>query len=177
MSEKVTPLKYSADSIRAALIALKGAERGPATFEAVAPVFSALIASGGSKAELQASSAQAQVFRELHSEALKTPTAKAFRATSAQALQDFKANGRAVDQASHDARLLALSAGWCSFFKDAKPRVKPEGETPKQVIARLEAERAALIIERDQALAELAQLKAESGKAPAPAPAPAVALM
>ena len=39
-TNKVVALKYSPVSIRAALIALKGAEKGPATFEAVAPAFS-----------------------------------------------------------------------------------------------------------------------------------------
>lgn len=147
----VSPLRYTADSVRAALVALKGAEKGPATFEAVAPVFSALIASGGSKPELMATSATAQVFKELHAPTLKTPTAKAFRATCAEALKDFAATGRAKSQDGHDARLLALSAVWCAFFRDATPaQAKPEGyETPKQHIARLEAELGAMRAERD----------------------------
>lgn len=153
---KVNTLPYSPTAIRAALIAFKGAEKGPATFEAVAPVFSALIASGGSKAELQNTSATAQVFIELHSEALKTPTAKAFRACAAAALADFRAQGRAPDQDNHDARVVALSAIWCAHFKDAAPRAKAEGETPAQKVSRLQSELFAVTQERDALLAKLA---------------------
>lgn len=153
---KVIPLRYSADSVRAALIALKGSEKGPATFEAVAPVFSALIASGGSKAELSETSSTAQVFKELHAVTLKTSTAKAFRATCIEALKDFKSLGRAKSQDAHDTRLIGLSAIWCGFFKDAAPaKAKPEGyETPAKKIERLEAELCAMRIERN-AMAEL----------------------
>lgn len=177
----IVSLKYSAESIRAALISLKGKEKGPATWQAVAPVFSALIASGGSKAELSASTAQAQVFRELHASTITakgsekftvaTPTGKAFRAACITALADFQANGRAVDQAQHDARLLSLSGAWCAFFVDAAPKAKDDSrETDKQVIARLTAENAALKIERDA----LAQALA-TARTTAPAQAPETA--
>lgn len=149
---KIIALAYSHTAIRAALIAFKGAEKGPATFEAVAPVFSAMLVSGGSKAELAAASATATVFIELHSDKLKTPTAKAFRATCITALADFKASGRAADQEVHDARLVALSAVWCSFFRDATPKAKDaDFESPKATIARLQAELTTAIAERDAA--------------------------
>lgn len=154
VTPKVIALRYSPDSIRAALIALKGSAKGAATFEAVAPVFSALVVSGGSKPELMATSATAQVFKELHSEALKTPTAKAFRACAVHALVDFTKQGRAKDQDSHDTRMLELSGIWCAYFRDTVAKTKPEGyETPTAKIARLEAENATLRIERD-AMAE-----------------------
>ena len=161
-ADKVTSLKYSPAAVRAALIALKGAEKGPATFEAVAPAFSALIASGGNVVEFSPTSATAQVFKELHAESLKTPTAKAFKACAVQALADFKANKRAVSQDAHDARLLALSAVWCAFFKDVTAKAKPDGyESPTQKIARLEGELVSVKIERDAlATALKAALKA-----------------
>lgn len=157
---KIQTLPYSPTAIRAALINLKGAEKGPATFEAVAPVFSALVASGGSKAELQATTATALVFRELHAETLKTSTARAFRQCSALALADFAKSGRAGGQDDHDARMLALSAAWCAHFKDAAPKAKSEGETSAQKIARLTAENAALRIECDALGEALAKAKA-----------------
>ncbi len=166
---RIVALKYSADSVRAALVALKGAERGPATFEAVAPVFSALIASGGSKAELSATTATAQVFRELHAETLKTSTGRAWRAVCPLALADFKANGRAADQAAHDARMVALSGTWCTYFKDAAPKAKPEGPTLREQLAAAQSAVAALTIERDAYAAQLAQCQqalAEAQKVP-----------
>jgi hypothetical protein len=157
---KVVALAYTPNAVRAALIALRGAEKGPATFEAVAPAFSALIASGGNKVEFSATSATAQVFRELHADSLKTPTAKAFRATAAQALKDFADHKRATDQVDHDGRLAALAAGWCSFFKDAAPKViDATKETDKQAVARLTAENATLKIERDALQAALKALQ------------------
>jgi hypothetical protein len=158
---KVKALAYSPHAVRAALIALKGAEKGPATFEAVAPAFSAFIASGGNKVEFTAASARSLVFKELHADTLKTPTAKAFKECAAEALKDFAAAGRAQDQAGHDARLLALSAVWCSFFKDAIRKAKaPGAETSTQKVSRLEAENASLKIERDALSAALRALKA-----------------
>lgn len=157
---KVIPLAYSPTAIRAALIQFKGAEKGPATFEAVAPVFSAMLASGGSKAELSSTTATAQVFKELHAETLKTPTAKAFRQCCVNALTMFKATGRAKDQAAHDGALLELSAVWCTFFRDAVKTVS-EKEKPSATIARLTAELAAMRVERDAIASALTQSTAE----------------
>jgi hypothetical protein len=157
----VVSLKYSPLSIAAALLALKGAEVGPATFDAVAPVFSSMIASGGSKAELSALTATAEVFKRLHSDTLKSSRARAWRATCIHALQDFTANGRAKDQDDHDARMVELSGMWCGFFKDAVKKPKdPTAETPAQKIARLEAELASVLIERDSLRAALAKKEA-----------------
>jgi hypothetical protein len=157
-------LKFSADGIRAALLSLKGAEKGAETFNAVAPVFSSLIASGGTKAELTASTAKARVFQELFAStvnagkekfAVTTPTGKAFRAVAASALVDFAKNGRAPDQVSHDGRIASLRAQWLEFFPDAKPHVKDDTkESNAQVIARLKGELAAMTSERD-ALAKM----------------------
>jgi hypothetical protein len=168
---KITALKYSPTAIRAALIALKGAEKGPATFEAVAPVFSALVVSGGSKAELSATTATAQVFKELHAEkapgkpVLNTPTAKAFRAACTHALADFKVNGRASDQAAHDMRMSTVAALWCTFFRDATPKtVDATVETSKAKITRLEGELMTMRMERDAMAAALNAMREYAGQ-------------
>ncbi len=171
MQAKVKPIPYSPNAIRAALVNLKGAERGAATFEAVAPVFSATIANGGTKAELSATTATAQVFKELHAETLKTSTAKAFRAVCASALADFAKNGRADTQDNHDARMLSLSAQWCGFFRDAAPAKPKEGETLSAKCARLMAENAALMGENAALRAELTRIKAKPAKVKADQPA------
>lgn len=165
----VKALAYSPNAIEAALAPLRGSENGPLTFEAVAPAFSAYIASRGNKVELSATSATARVFQRLHASTtaatktgkesvkftLTTSVARAFRACCIKALKDY--TSRADSQESHDSALLALSAVWCSFFKDATaPKAKPEGyETPAQIIARLEADIAALKIERNALQAAL----------------------
>ena len=173
---KVKALAYSPNAIEAALAPLKGSENGPLTFEAVAPAFSAYIASRGNKVELSATSATARVFQRLLASTttvtktgkesikftLNTSIARAFRACCIKALKDYPA--RANSQEGHDSALLALSAVWCSFFMDAPaPKAKPEGyETPTQIVARLTAEIVGLKIERDALQAALQAVKVPS---------------
>ena len=146
---KVTPLAYTANSVEAALAPLSGSENGPLTFEAAAPVFSAYIASHGTKAELSALTAQTRIFQRLLAFTVSTTktgkstlkftlnsaVARAFRKCADKTLADGKV--RAASQDEHDARLLELAAIWCAFFKDVVPKVKDASKETRSEDTRL----------------------------------------
>jgi hypothetical protein len=146
------------------------AEKVERLFDAIAPIVSTWLATGGNKTDFQQSATVrhgALVSALWDALATGKGTARkignAWAALAAHVLT-IPGKSFAADQAGHDAAIEECAVLFMAFFPAPAVKEKdPTKETPAQQIARLSAENAALRIERDAMAAQLAHI----GKAPA----------
>lgn len=156
------------------------AEKVERFFDAMAPLFSTWLATGGNKTDFQATASArhgALVSALWAAHATGKGTAKrigaAWAALAARALS-MPGKGFSHDQTGHDAAIEALAVEFMAYFPAPTVRAKADDyETPTAKIARLEAELIALRLECDAlraaATGKPATVKALS-KATEPAP-------
>lgn len=138
-------------------------------FDAVAPILSTWLATGGNKTDFQQTGKHGALVSALWAaHATGKGTAKrigaAWAALAAHALT-IPGKAFAFDQSGHDSAILDAAAMWLAYFPAPAARVKDAtAETSAQKIARLEAECAALVIERDALAAALKAVAAPASE-------------
>jgi hypothetical protein len=160
------------------------AEKVERFFDAMAPLFSTWLATGGNKTDFQATSSArhgALVAALWAAHATGKGTAKrigaAWAALAARALS-MPGKGFSHDQTGHDTAIEALAVEFMAYFPAPTVRAKADDyETPTAKIARLEAELVALRLECDALRTAAGDKAPASDKAKAKAKAPAPALM
>lgn len=140
-------------------------------FNAIAPLLSCYLTSGGNKVDFDGSAAAGRgpVAQALHTRA-KGSLARAW-ASMCVNMKTMTAKAYVNDQTGHDEALEALSLEFSLFFPVPVKKTKVEGESSKQVIARLTAELSAITAERNVLADKIKILTGKPVKAPTEKPA------